>query len=275
MFLESDFIYNDISSNEFDLKILQVDSNAGTEEVQSVPNKEFSTITSTRSNKRKIIGVVDNEPISFSVKIISYKKDYIDRSKIDKIHDWLFNQPDYKKLRIIQDDMQSYYFNCIFTDCEDIYFGNEIIGISATVECDGSYAYENDTVLKWTGLEDNVMKDLYVNVQRCGVYGIKPVIEFTLADDTQDFAIINVTTQINPIPFQEKSVTFGFIGLLQGDTITVDCDKQMIYAESGNRIYDNFTGQFMYLKQGINHLILWAKLKEFKITFRNERRIGV
>ena len=171
--------------------------------------------------------------------------------------------------------MQLYYFNCIFVSAKDIYFGNEIIGISATVQCDSGSAYEVEKSLTFTGLESNVSKDIVVNVQGSGFYGVKPIIKFTLADDGQDFAIINNTTTTNPVTLDGKSVTFGFTGLLQGDTITVDCENQIISALSGNRIASKFVGDFLILKQGINQITILGKLKEFKVIYTNERKIGV
>lgn len=75
------------------------------------------------------------------------------------IQKWLFGQMTYKKLRIVQPDMQDYYFNCFLNTPSIIRVGNIIRGFKCTVVCDSPFAYGEKRTLNLINGNNNFLTD--------------------------------------------------------------------------------------------------------------------
>ena len=73
------------------------------------------------------------------------------------IQKWLFGHNRYKKLNIMQDDMQDVYFNCILRNPQIVRAGSIITGFKCTATCDSPFAWTYDKTLTKTYSEPDVV----------------------------------------------------------------------------------------------------------------------
>ena len=135
-FYSVNFCYDGIPASEYGLRISSL-SDQGESVGASV---ELITQDIYRRPSVYLLGVKQtpalNIPISITV------KDELSAEQASSISRWLFGQNTYKKLQILQPDMENIYYNCIFQNPSLIKIGNITRGFTATAVCDSPFAWE-------------------------------------------------------------------------------------------------------------------------------------
>jgi hypothetical protein len=146
MFFGFDFLLDTISSTDYGIYISGIrDSGV----IESPFGSGITPITKKllRNPTEYIYGFEQTPVLEFDISITS--PDPIPGSMRDIIGSWLFGKQEYRKLRIIQNDLQDVYFNCLITSGTGIYVGNLCYGWRCHVKNDSPFAYGSTiTVLR-------------------------------------------------------------------------------------------------------------------------------
>ena len=203
--------------------------------------------------------------VSFSTKLtfpISFFSECpIPRERVSEISRWLFGLPTYRQLKIIQDDMNNIYYNCMLTQNSLVCIGNEVYGFESTVVCDSPWAYTDEFTFSKTNISGNTR---VTNISDNTRY-TKPRITLEFTSDQSNVSVVNIT--------DTGSSAMSFTTVTSGEIITMDCDLRTI---SSNRtgIQDRFNGKYIYLVQGINVITLTGIFSNITIRYIPARKVG-
>ena len=256
-FLGNYFVYNGISSKDFGLILVSI--NTSLNEVTSGSGIEIKSESVMKNPKKIFLGARENTVLEFPIEIVS--KEPIDLPTFLRIKNWLFGNPTYHKLQIEDEWYSDFYFNCILKANEDIKFGGQYFGIRCNVECDSPYAniYNFDSSAINYFEFDNLSAE---------IYGLRPIIEIKLSDAGNSFNIKNLSTNRE----------FKMTNLSPNEVITVDNQNEIITSSTKlNRFKNLSKGEnqgYFSLVHGINKLECLGLLDYLKITYQFAVRLG-
>lgn len=255
-FTGSSFIYNGISSEMFGLMLCNFSS--ATQEAGVVGEK--LSIQEDRIARRRTglhYGVTDNEAKEFPIVFVARDDNRrLDRYEIAQIGAWLTGDHEYKELTIVQSDMEGVFYRCLITELEQIVVGMRTVGFTATVSCDGPYAYRR---MASTNAEISGSTPLlYRNFSNVKGYYF-PEIE------------IQCTGSSLSIQNQTDGTAFILSGMPSGTrTITIDCQNQVMTSSDGINLYQYWNVDtakyFPRMVRGDNDLVMTGT---GKITIQN------
>ncbi len=253
------FTYNGISSDQYGLKFLQMDTE---------PNKEiggvleYTTFKNNKNPKQTIQEVTYNDVFEYEVEMISeHKLDKVyedengkDVKDIDFIYKWLLNQPNYEKLFVENND--GYYYNCVFTNASYIEAngaeGWGIYGIKATMKCDSTFM--------WKDVKNTYDKSqfTYDNAE------LKDVVSHNNITDVREYTYPTLTIKVGKAGgdiivqnISDNNRLTQFTGVLKSDTLTLSYFPAFVKSECNNNpqlVYESFNKKFFRLLQGINKI---------------------
>lgn len=199
-------------------------------------------------------GLIQNEPLQFTI-VFGIDPDDLSgetcftRAEVSKITQWLTGHQDYKILTIDQDDMTNFRFHAMVTELKLIADGGLPTAFSAEITCDSPFAYMNPRTytssLTSSGAllsieNESTMNGYYYPVFTANLTGAS-FIQFVNASDGN--RTMRIGTVSNPIPS-------GAI------TITIDCQNQIISANTGVNLYPGFNMKFLRLVPGMNSITI-------------------
>ena len=199
-------------------------------------------------------GLVQNEPLQFTM-VFGIDPDELDgetcftREEVSRITRWLTGHQDYKVLTIDQDDMTDYRFHAMITGLKLVSDGGLPTAFSAEITCDSPFAYMNPIAYTSTLTGSGALLAINNKSTTNGYY--YPVFTATLTGASY-IQFVNVSdgnrtmrigTVSNPIPS-------GAI------TITIDCQNQIISANTGVNLYPGFNMKFLRLVPGMNSITI-------------------
>ena len=256
-------MYNGVSSRDFGLILVSIDSNLN--EVPSGSNIEIQSVSATKNPKKIFLGAKENPSLEFPIEILS--KNPIDLPTFLRIKQWLFGNPGYHRLQIEDEWYSDFYFNCILKASEDIKFGGEYFGLRCSVECDSPYAYTFPKTKTYT-FDSSIINYFEFDNFSAEIYGLRPIIEFKLSNSGNSFLIKNLTTNRE----------FKMMDLIPNEIITVDNQNEIITSSTGlNRFKNLEKGEnqgYFSLAHGINKLECHGLLEYLKITYQFAVRLG-
>ena len=183
-FYARDFIFNGIPSQELGLTI----SSDGPESSNAAGSDvELKTIKIYRRSTNYLVGVEQAPSLSFPISLNSEKK--ITAQFAAQVERKLFGQiGPYKKLQVIQPDMDSYYWDCFLTSPQRKRNGGEIVGWDATILCDAPWgkSFEKTYTYNFTSTLNNYAMD-YNNRSGNNDYTY-PKIQFTMNNAGGNFS---------------------------------------------------------------------------------------
>lgn len=137
-FYTYDFLYDDVPSQNYDLKILTFEDGGL---FTGVGSSEVTILTQRvlRKSKPYFLGRTQETVLEFPLTFGRIKP--ISAMERDIISSWLFGKANYKKLYILQDDLNGAYFNCFFNTPQPQYIGGVNYAFTANVVCDSPWAY--------------------------------------------------------------------------------------------------------------------------------------
>lgn len=254
-FYGSTLIFNDISSDAFGLYIGSI---GGREDSSLKTTGEIIKDKTAKQTVYNLFGVDYSTPLEF--KITLYAEKYIDRNIYSKVERWL-SSPTYKKLRIVQEDLQSIWFNCILKEFEPKYAGNQIVGLSFSGECDAPWAWEDKPPISLVDLT-GINQIEFNNLSDHQGY-IYPTIRFkTLSDG--DIKIKNSTDNRELI----------FHDLSAGDEIEVQNNLQIIKTITGLDAFKKCNYHWLRLIPDLNQLIVEGDFEYITLQYTLPRKVG-
>src|ERR1035437_2464599 len=131
-----EFIFDGIPSSNYGLVISSI-NNSGVGDSSMGSSSNPITKKLLRNPKEYIFGVELSPVLTFDLEITSQNPISADMRNF--IGSWLFGQMTYKKLQILQDDLQNYYYNVLFTDATLIYAGNLHYGYKIKARSDSPF----------------------------------------------------------------------------------------------------------------------------------------
>ena len=261
-----DFIYDDVPSQRFDLKIINFEDGGLFQGVGS-SNVEIYTQRVLRKAKPYYLGRSQQPVLEFPLTFGTDSEiSALDRDLISR---WLFGRDGYKKLYILQDDLNGAYFNCFLTNPTPLYIGNMNFAFQCNVVCDSPFAYSflNITSGSYTGTTSATIEIYNNSSEEEYLY---PEISFKLNTLGSSFSLTNTT---------DSNRVFGF-GLSSGsplipsEEIYVNNDLQIITSSTGLRRVSHFNKNWLRLLPKLNTLTLSASLSWLTIYYRNKIKIG-
>ncbi len=235
------FTYNGISSDQYGLKFLQMDTEAN-KEIGGV--LEYTTFKNNKSPKQIVQEVTYNDVFEYEVEMIS---EHRLNGDIDVIYKWLLNQPNYEKLFVENND--GYYYNCIFTNASYIEAngaeGWGIYGIKATMKCDSTFMWKDMEV----SYDNAELKDVvsHNNITDIREYTY-PTLIIRVGEAGGDIIVQNIS---------DNNRLTQFTGTSAGDTLTLSYFPAFVKSECNNNpqlVYESFNKKFFRLLQGINKI---------------------
>lgn len=257
-FYAQNFIYDGVLGSEYGLRIT-----SQSDGLVNVPGASVELITQNvyRNPKNYLLGVKDSPVLKISIEITVEKELTAGESSV--IARWLFGQKNYKKLQIVQPDMENIYFNCIFTNPQVIKVGNIIRGYSATAECDSPFAWEFPKKISYSFTDYSIYETVRVNNSSDLADYYYPVIGIRTNIFGGNFEIINRS---------ENERLFGINNLEPNDTIIIDNMMQRIYSLNTGKNYIESIADYDYtwFRYVPNANILLLKGNIESLTFLHE-----
>lgn len=256
MFVNTSFIFDDISSNNYNVGIYTIN---GTNNHSTNDEKTTETISkSVYCDTWDLHNVAYDEPLKFNVTLCKNSKDGFTIQDEIAIKKWLCRNTR-KILQIEHDDFYGVRFNCRFTNPREEIFGANMIGLTFTVICDSPYGWSDVEEYSFSSTTTNSIM-LLLDTQfadKC----IYPVLTINNASGT--IKIKNITTN-------EETVIANCIS---SETITLNCIKDMIETTSAHNVISDWNKISISLIDGENELLLTGSFT-VEIKYITPVRVG-
>lgn len=260
-FFGKTFLFDGIPSETYGLYITTPDGgesfSAGGSDVEPILEKIY------RRPKPYIFGVEQSPTLSFPVEFFSYTP--IDANASTIIERWLFGQLQYKKLAIVQNDIQPIYFTCFLRNPQKRIINNLIYGYGCEVQCDAPWGWTNQKTKTYTYTTDDVLDYKTINIQTDNNYYTYPTISFTTNVLGGRIYIINQS---------DNNREFGFTDLIGNETVTVNNDLGIITSSSGFLRAGNFNKNFFRFVKGNNVLEIGGNISSLSFSYQLAKKIG-
>lgn len=254
------FVFNGIPSETYNLYISSPDG--GMVDTTGSGDVELHTQTVFRRPKPYLLGVQQTPVLSYDVQFTSPDELMVEDIRI--IQAWLFGQNDYKKLQIMQFDMQDVYFNCFLTSPRIVKNGNLIKGIAGTVVCDSPFAWSFPKTVRRTYAGSANETYVFNNVSDNNYYEYPTVIA-TMSNAGGSFTVKNVT---------DNNREFIVTGLSGNEILTVDNDHCIITSSTALRRLSNFNQNWFRLVRGVNRLEITGTLNQLDFVYSPARKLA-
>jgi len=246
-FYAYDFVYDNIPSQKWDLKIITFEdgglfNGVGSSDINIITQKVL------RKSKPYYLGRTQETVLEFPLTFgTAAPISALDR---DMISAWLFGRSIYKKLYILQDDLNGAYFNCLFTEPEPLYIGGLNYAFTCNVTCDSPWAYSPEHIVSGSFIGGNAYEfDIYNTSSEDDYLYPSFYFSVTTVDGNQDQRTVSFYNDTD-----NTLRDFTWSCLYHGDQITIDNDLQIvsshIYAsdEYNNHPFPRYSndGETMY-----------------------------
>lgn len=287
-FWAREFAFDGISSSMYDLVITSEGLGGSSHESSDSGNNDIQLYTESiyRRPVEYLYGVQQTPVLEFTATVTS--PSMLTSVDAELVQSWLFGQMNYKKLQIMQNDMQDVYFNCFLTQPKILRSGNFIRGFDFTVHCDSPWAW---TFPKTISLTNNFNGNTFAfHNQSNSAYYLYPKLDILLTGGTdKGVKITNITD--NGRVFQlygSIANPRNYVNPYEG--FTIDNDKQIFQAYSGATFTNNklnisnailspgrldiFNCNWLRFVPGQNLLIAEGNISNVSMTYQFARKIG-
>lgn len=245
MFTACRFTFDGISCDAYGLMLYDISSVSSVDAAFATAKIQEEDIPS--QGKPFFYAVTREEPLEFTL-TFGPNMDRVDdgehlsKPELSSISKWLCKDG-YKKLAIDQKDMADYFYRCIITELSPTSVNGVAWALTATVRCDGAYAYRTSQVYSIdasSGKGSLVINALHDN----GPY-YWPVVSIV----PSGAGTISIHSE------EDDGRQFQLSGLPDGvGTITIDGSKGIITSSTGVNIYPFCNFRFLRLLQGDNQI---------------------
>lgn len=257
------FSYDGVASSTFGLSLAYVDRSDYV--YASGSGVTFSTEEIRKNPQLLFLGATQFPVLTFDIDIVS--EEPMDVYRFNYVKDWIIGSSysGFKKLHLMIGKLKQYYFNCKITPKEDLLFAGGYRGMTCTVECDSSWAWQFVTEKVYKSDGKVMFQEVFHN-HSADANGLKPKIIFKLETGNSEFKIVNKTTG--------ESFEWKDLSPSGDEIITCDCRTKLIESSLGLYRLKNFNKQFLTFKKGGNELDFIGKVQFVKIVYQNAVRLG-
>ncbi len=261
-FYSSLFQYDGISSSVYNLYLSEIDGEGESSDMGS-SSMEIYNQKLYRRSVPYFYGSTPSENLSMDISITS--PDNIDSKTSQLISKWLFSNRGYKKLLVLQPDMQNVYINCIFNEPKIERIGNMIYGYTATLEADAPFAWKFPKTVTYTYTSEVTDTTFVFNNMNddAGDY-LYPTLSIVINNAGGDITLTNSS---------DSNRVFSFTDLLPNETLTVNNSLQQITSSTGLKRMSNFNKKFFRLVPGVNNIRLQGNVASIGITYQYVAKI--
>jgi hypothetical protein len=273
-FYATDFIFDGIPSEEHGLIISSSDGESYT---AGSHNVELITDEIYRRHTPYFYGVRQAQMLDIPGSIRSINGE-ITQEDASYIQTWLFGQMTFKELRIVQPDMEGYYFKCFLLDPEIVRVGNIIVGFDFRIQLDSPFGYGEEITTEYTNPATSTVT--FFNESSNNYYTYPTVIiEIASTGTTNRYA--KVTNQSDNNRVFQLGDSVDKLNVSEYIIINNDLQSIMSYTNSGmgtettdRRIQDLKNSYFFRLKKGVNILYFESvDVAKFIIKYTPLKRI--
>lgn len=260
-FWGNSFIFDGIPSEVHSLTISTPDggesTNPGSNDVELLTEEVY------KKSRTYLLGVKHSSPLEFDITFTSERElSSVDLTLIQK---WLFGHSMYKKLQIVQADMDNVYFNCFLKNPTVYKVGNKIQGINATVLCDAPWGWTFEKTLSNDYVIANVNDVIVFNNTSDDNDYLYPEIEFTMNSTGGDLTIENQN---------DDNRQFVFTGLSADEVMTIDNDRNIISSSTGLRRLSTFNKKWFRFAPELNTLAVSGNISNLTFTYQLARKLS-
>lgn len=238
MFNATEFTYDGIYSEQYGLKIASFNSNVLEETPYVVPS--VITAIAPKAKKYHFIDITYDSPPTYDFSVVSEVA--IHEELLREILLWLDSRKGFKPLTIMQQGLDEFTYNCIFTVTSLIYHSGDCVGLNLSATFDSRYV--TGKPIESIVFGNGGVQDIYIynDSDNLDEY-IYPMVEFDTANGA--ISIVNMT--------DDKTREFAFEGLSPNSIYKVDNELKII-AGSGNDLLTKFSKKWLRILRGKNHL---------------------
>lgn len=265
-FYAANFAYDGIIGSEYGLRISSSDG----EDTSDGATVTIQTQEMYRRPKQILVGVQQTPVLEIPITINTRYE--LSATEDSVISNWLFGSLNYKKLQILQPDMQYMYFNCILKDKQTIRVGNIIRGYTATITCDSPFAWEYPrTVTKSYPGSYIAYDDFIINNTSDNADYTYPTLTITANVFGGDITITNLSDVSG-----SSTRTFKITGMPANEVITVDNDLQIISASPSGTNFLPYLDGYKWLRyvKGENHLLVEGSVASLEFEHSFARKVS-
>ena len=279
-FFGASFIYDNVPSETFDLRILNFEQSQ--DELESSGTSELVTETLPRRNNLYLYGRTQNKPMEFTLTVGSFET--IPARNRNYILRWLLGRNKFLPFQIVQDDMMDTIFNVIFTDTQLHFFGNEQKAFTIHGICDAAWGFTSEKTWTQTMNPDTVTNrtfNLYNDGISNGYSDLKYIFSTKGVANTGYMSFQNKSDITSQFP-NGRIVMFD---APPNKMFEIDTNTQIIklyYYDSGRGIWVPDTlSPFLFMRDktwiklvpGENILVAYGVLEYFTIKYRFTRGV--
>jgi hypothetical protein len=263
-FYAYDFMYDDIPSQRFDLKIITFEDGGLFSGVGSA-NVNILSQRVLRKSKPYFLGRTQEPVLEFPLTFGTASP--ISGMDRDLISAWLFGRAAFKKLYIMQDDLNGAYFNCMFKDPEPQYVGNMNYAFNCTVSCDSPFAYGAEKTISGSLVGEYKSIEIY-NSSSEDEY-LYPTLNLIIGGGT------SLSYYMTNYSDGERVSGFSSIPATSSIELTVNNDMQMITSDTTG-LLSYFNYNWFRLVPKINLVTIYSPqtVELFEIKYTERFKIG-
>lgn len=259
-FLGNTFTYNNQNSEQYGLRFLILNSSANNLVGGS---KSYKTQYLKKGHRRTITKAEYSEEscLSFEAEILS--DSVMSDTDYKEVCKWLFNESSYKKLTINSDEYYGVYFNCIFSEAEEITYGVNnkfgVVGFRFVVNCDAPW-----------GWQSQVRKISHIGTTKIVVDSdakdyTYPILNIYVGDVGGDIKIENIKDANRPVIFNN---------LPPNSVIKMSPQFGEVVWDKDENIWENFISKrFLRLFSGINDISLSGDIIQIILEYEGAKLI--
>jgi phage-related protein len=252
------FIYDSTPSELYNLYLGSL-NDGGESTTSGSANVNLLTEKLFRRPSLLFFGAEVSPVLQFTLPV--YSPDEITAEDYSLIGKWLFATQNYKKLRICQADMSEIYFNCFLTNPQPVRAGNIIRAFTATAICDSPWGWRQPITLlyDYSTPEKYLISDTIDIVNRsANNFYTYPTSLVITANGFDGF--VTITNSVEP-------TRVFTLGLVAGETITINCDTQTIVSDTQTYPLSSFNLNWLRFLPGLNTLSILGTITTLSISY--------
>lgn len=257
-FYGSRFIYDNKSSDYFNLYVSEIGGD-GSSTWNGSGSMEIYNKKLYRRSTPFFYGSSIGDNLEYELSFTSPED--IDSRTSELIQKWLFSSRSYKKLMVVQPDMQDVYMNVILNNPQVVRDGNFIRGYTCTAQCDspfGGWRFPKTKTYSYTSEVIDASITFNNSSDDVGAY-LYPILVITMNNTGGNIKITN-QSDLNRV--------FEFTSLSPSEVLTVDNSLQQISSSTDLKRMSNFNKKFFRLIPGINNLRFQGNIESISMTYQ-------
>ncbi len=257
-FYSSSFVYDSRPSSYFNLYVSEIGGD-GSSAWNGAGSMEIYNKKLYRRSKPFFYGSAVGDNAEYELSFTSPED--IDSRTSELIQKWLFSSRSYKKLMIVQPDMQDVYMNVILNDPQVVREGNLIRGYTCTAQCDspfGGWKFPKTKTYTYTAeVIDNTVT--FNNSSDDSGNYLYPQFVITMNNAGGSITITNQS---------DGDRVTSFVDLSPNEVLSVDNSLEQISSSTDLKRMSNFNKKFFRLIPGVNTIRFQGNVSSIAMAYQ-------